>query len=92
MREDFYMRISERYKLDKDCVILQGSGGPIYTLGNVLVPTKLCGTTYNLIYTVVKEEHPPSRLLIGNPLLDVTQVTLSRDGPVIEPLVAIRST
>ena len=52
MREDFYMRIAERYKLDDECVVLQGSGSPMYTLGNVLVPKKLCGIIYNLMYTL----------------------------------------
>ena len=87
MREDVYTCIADKYVLDEERTTLQGSGGPIPTMGRVRVPTRLCGTVYDLIFTVVSREYLPCKVLIGDPLLDVAEVKLSREGPVIEPIV-----
>uniref|UniRef100_A0ABD2WA71 Reverse transcriptase domain-containing protein n=1 Tax=Trichogramma kaykai TaxID=54128 RepID=A0ABD2WA71_9HYME len=87
MRNDFYDCIAAKYALNDDFSMLQGSGGVIYAVGSVSVPTKLGGTTYNLTYTVVNRDCLPSKILIGDPLLDVAEIKLHRDRPVVEPLV-----
>ena len=56
-------------------------------IGSVQVPTTLCGTVYNLLYVIGCEEHLTSKILIGDPLLDETRVTLTTEVPLIEPLI-----
>ena len=87
MREDFYRRIAHKYFPDGERVTLRGSGGPIATLGNVVVPTVLCETTYFLKFTIVGEKHLPSQVLIGDPLLDTAEITLRREGPLVVPII-----
>lgn len=87
MREDFYKRIEDRFPLNGEQGTLSGAGGLIRTLGSVRIPTVINGTEYILKYTVVPEENLPSRILLGDPILDVARVFLSKEGPQIEPII-----
>lgn len=66
---------------------LKGSGGPITTMGSVSLPTTISGVEYQLEYLVVPASSLPSPVLIGDPVLDMAEVKLTRGGPVFEPLV-----
>ena len=83
MREDFYKRISQNYELDNERVTLNGAAGPIVSMGNACVPTSINGTVYKLKYTVVPEKNMPSKILLGDPILDVVKILLSKEGPII---------
>lgn len=90
LREDIFNKIKEKhqqYELDGGKLLLECSGGPISTLGGVKIPTIIKGTEYNIHYLVVPESKLPSPVLIGDQLLDVAVVKLSRDGPEIEPII-----
>lgn len=89
LRRDLYERInsSGKFPLRSTKVCLKGSGGPITTLGSVTLPTSISGVEYNLDFLVVPTGDLPSPILIGDPVLDVADVRLTRNGPVFEPIV-----
>ena len=91
MREDAYSRIKGNKgvsELARDHTLLKGAGGAYFRPeGVVTANTVLEDVEYDLDYKVVSQVAIPVEVLLGDPLLDHANVSLSKHGVVVEPIV-----
>lgn len=66
---------------------LKGTGGLISTLESVTLSTSISGVEYSLDFLVVPSGDLPSPILIGDPLLDIADIRITKNDPVLEPIV-----
>ena len=88
MREDVYKELRKRGQVpDKDSVIemVRGAYGEGPTLGRTVALTTINGNVYNLCYRIVPNTYLQEQILLGDPILDEANITLRREGPLIEP-------